>query len=400
MATRDNHSINALRALAALVVVFSHVRTLFFRDYSQVPHSHPAAAFYAAGSLGHGAVMVFFALSGFWVGGSVLRGFQRKGFSWREYGLRRGVRLWIVLLPALVLTGVLDHIGLAHLQNATAYQHASGYVDLPTDLPSHLGATTAAGNAVFVQAIRSPTYGTNGPLWSLAYEFWFYLLFPLLLFVFTAKQSWRNRLVSAVVAAAIALLVGHTVLEYFLAWLLGTVVAWRQDALRVWISRTNTRAVTALRALAVVALGATLLADKAHQTYSVDFVVAAASALLLTTLVTDVQWRGSSGQLLRGFSRYAHSSYSVYAIHLPVAVILTAIIVPNIDDRWSLGPGSLLAGAGLMVLLAFIGWLFALVTEKRTDAARRWLARLLPGAPSIAEPVLSPAVPTAARRDP
>ena len=34
-------------------------------------------------------------------------------------------------------------------------------------------------NIFFLQGIYTPTFGTDGALWSLANEFWYYLLFPL-----------------------------------------------------------------------------------------------------------------------------------------------------------------------------------------------------------------------------
>jgi peptidoglycan/LPS O-acetylase OafA/YrhL len=40
-------------------------------------------------------------------------------------------------------------------------------------------ATTFVGNLAFLQTIAVPIFGTNGPMWSLANEFWYYLIFPL-----------------------------------------------------------------------------------------------------------------------------------------------------------------------------------------------------------------------------
>ena len=50
----------------------------------------------------------------------------------------------------------------------------------PERPPLHLDAATFWGNLVFLQTILVPTYGTNALLWSLANEFWYYMLFPLL----------------------------------------------------------------------------------------------------------------------------------------------------------------------------------------------------------------------------
>jgi peptidoglycan/LPS O-acetylase OafA/YrhL len=59
----------------------------------------------------HG-VTIFFILSGLFIGYSVINQVQRKSFSWKSYLGRRLIRLWIVLIPALVLTAILDYFGL------------------------------------------------------------------------------------------------------------------------------------------------------------------------------------------------------------------------------------------------------------------------------------------------
>lgn len=69
--------------------------------------------FYAITGMGHSAVLIFFALSGYLVGGTMLSRMLAGQFSALDYWSRRMVRLWIVVLPALALTGSLD--GIAHL---------------------------------------------------------------------------------------------------------------------------------------------------------------------------------------------------------------------------------------------------------------------------------------------
>ena len=83
-----------------------------------------ANGFYLITGLGHQAVLVFFVLSGYFVGGSVVDGFQRRRFSWTGYGIARLSRLWTVLLPALLLTLVLDTLGTQF--SPTAYQGGFG----------------------------------------------------------------------------------------------------------------------------------------------------------------------------------------------------------------------------------------------------------------------------------
>ena len=93
--------LDALRLLAAFLVVAEHARAAVFIPWTQLEGGRMLLApFYALTSMGHEAVMVFFALSGFLVGGQAIRRLRRGTFSARDYALRRLVRLWIVMIPA------------------------------------------------------------------------------------------------------------------------------------------------------------------------------------------------------------------------------------------------------------------------------------------------------------
>lgn len=59
-----------IRGCSALLVCLGHLRNTMFVDYSALIHPNIAIkVFYAVTSLGHQAVMVFFVLSGYFVGG-------------------------------------------------------------------------------------------------------------------------------------------------------------------------------------------------------------------------------------------------------------------------------------------------------------------------------------------
>jgi peptidoglycan/LPS O-acetylase OafA/YrhL len=75
-------------------------------------------------TIGHEAVMVFFVLSGFLVGGSVLKLMSRDLWSWNNYLIKRLTRLWIVLIPALLLGLALD-LGGSHIFSGTASIYSS-----------------------------------------------------------------------------------------------------------------------------------------------------------------------------------------------------------------------------------------------------------------------------------
>src|ERR1700722_6088811 len=95
--------LDALRGVAALLVCIDHWRYLLFIDYPQLTF-HRKLLFlpYAMCTMGHQAVVVFFVLSGYLVGGHVLRARETGRWSWSVYLIQRGVRLWPVLVPAVV----------------------------------------------------------------------------------------------------------------------------------------------------------------------------------------------------------------------------------------------------------------------------------------------------------
>lgn len=72
-----------LRAGAALLVCMSHIRNFLFVDFGDLDSpGFSDRLFYAATSLGHEAVIVFFVLSGYFVGGSVWNRLNGEGFMW------------------------------------------------------------------------------------------------------------------------------------------------------------------------------------------------------------------------------------------------------------------------------------------------------------------------------
>src|SRR5579863_1104724 len=84
--SRASVYLDALRGTAALLVVLGHLRTAFFVPLSQITgHKVFWFVIYAVTNLGHQAVIVFFVLSGYLVGGSVVRALSRRNWSWSRY---------------------------------------------------------------------------------------------------------------------------------------------------------------------------------------------------------------------------------------------------------------------------------------------------------------------------
>src|SRR5438270_328357 len=164
--------------------------------------------------------MIFFVLSGFLITLSILRAIVRHRWSVGWYLSQRLTRLWVVLIPALLLGAVWDQAGIHLFGVARVYDHPSLYGDvLGYSIPARSNPITFLGNLTFLQRIVTPTFGSNGPLWSLSFEFWYYLIFPCLLFVLLTRVL-RLRIVFLVMAVAMIIFIGPEVVD-LPVWLMG-----------------------------------------------------------------------------------------------------------------------------------------------------------------------------------
>ena len=86
------------------------------------------------------------------------------------------------------------------------------------------GAKQFWGNAFFLQQTLVKTFGSDGPLWSLANEFWYYMLFPCMLIAMRPGTKWRSRVVHGLVLLLMVGLLSHPIVALFPVWLAGTAL--------------------------------------------------------------------------------------------------------------------------------------------------------------------------------
>jgi len=352
--------LDSFRAIAAIMVMVSHTRDIVFQDYSGNLASMP---FYLATSLGHTGVVLFFVMSGFWISMSVESRIAGRDF-WASYLTARLSRLWVVLVPALLLGGTLDVIGRFAL-DLPAYRNAIGSHSLNFDMAAQLTLPIFFGNVGFLQTIVTPVFGSNGPLWSLAAEFWYYLWFPVLLILIQRKRSIPWLLLAACVA--IAALQASLILGFFV-WLLG--VGARKLPFAGLASLNGNRAILVCTTLLL--LGA-LAASGAFKQAVPDLVIGVLFAAQIVALRIA---RLPYPRLLTGLAAYGRqSSFSLYAIHFPLVLLLGGLA--DGEHRFALGlPGFLVFGAIVATCLV-AAWIFSTLTERHTDAVRAFAGRQL-----------------------
>lgn len=360
--------LDVVRWLAALLVLLDHWRTLLFVDYSQVTaHRGWVAPLYVLAASGHQAVVIFFVLSGYLISGSVFRMLRKGSWSWKAYLTHRLVRLWIVLLPALLFGLLWDSIGLSWNLAPVLYSGLGHGQQIP-DVRSALTPAAFFGNALFLQTIKVSVFGSNGPLWSLANEFWYYILFPLGLIALWRKSSVWIRILCGAILIAVVCLVGQSILVGFGIWLLGTVLA------RARAPRFTAKARWLAAALYVPVVFAVPRINAKHETAS-DYLLGIATFALLWVLLSARKAADPSHRLVRTVRLLARSSFTLYLTHVPLMVLLTSIWQG--DGRYQPTPQRLAIGGLMLAAAMLFAWLIATATEFQTDRVRSFLERRL-----------------------
>jgi peptidoglycan/LPS O-acetylase OafA/YrhL len=367
LAKRTSVHLDLIRGVSALAVMLYHLRGLFFVDYEFLAHrTFLNSALYAVTGFGHQAVMVFFVLSGYFIGTSVMESVGKQQWSWRTYLVSRITRLQLVLFPSLVLGAIWDQIGMRIPQAATLYYDALYKFYVPS-VALRSTVPIFFWNFFFLQSVVSPVFGSNGPLWSLSYEFWYYIIFPALILATAAWAGTRIRILYVAVALFLLWFVGPQIRFYFLIWLAGVLVGRLQR-----ITKFKSSAPWLPLSAGLIFIGA-LAWSRTHRLSSdlmTDYIVGFWFALWLYTLLLGSR-EDASLAYTYGAKKLAGFSYTLYLTHFPALLLLRGLLNPQ--GNWQPDPRHLAYGLGIGLLMLAYAFGVAEVTEARTASVRRRL---------------------------
>lgn len=330
------YDLEFIRGLAAILVVLGHARALYFVDYSDIiSPSIFLKLFYFISGFGHQSVIVFFVLSGFLISKTVIK---TDKFEWRYYLIARATRLWVVLVPALLFTVLFDYFGYSYFREDIYVGKLDNIFNMT--FPGIYDIGSLIGNVFFLQTILTDTYGSNVPLWSLAYEFWYYILFPFCYFSYQRKRGNIN----VFCMSFLLLFIGYfnfKILAYFLLWLLGVgvfIALERCSNLKIcrYISFSIFIFVLALNRFGIL------------EGFWGDLLTGVGFSVLLFSILNGR--KESTNKTYRIFSKFiSNISYSLYLTHFP---ILTLISV-SIFDSEKMQPNSI-AFVGIFVSIFLV----------------------------------------------
>ncbi|MES2150733.1 MAG: acyltransferase family protein [Pseudomonadota bacterium] len=364
-------AISWLRGLAALQVAAAHLRAELYPGLRTLADPPPLFQGLAFGTgFAHQAVVLFFLVSGWLVGGSLLNKLGQPQ-AYLSYAIDRVTRLWTVLIPTFLLMLAVG-VGLGELRPMTLdYTASNPYSLIPF-----------VGNLIGLQTVTLPSFGGNFPLWSLANESWYYFMFPLLLLTFRPRNE-AQRALAIVLLSLVSALLPARILLFFVLWLMGAACS----RLRLDCGRA------ARSALGLLLLTLSLYfrvrgsnADLSPETFLQDVVLACVLLLLLASMQVKITHTGprftrfaAAGKFLSEFS------FTLYVIHMPLIGLLRRFGRSRLSPQ---STGDLLLY--LLMLFAVVGgaYLAYRLFEVHTPAVRQRIREIVLG-PRAPAPILN-----------
>ena len=316
---------------------------------------------------GQAVVMLFFVLSGFVIYYSVQRS---PDITFSNYFLKRFKRIYPIFLVALLI---------AYLGRCLAF---GNWVD-----PQW---TQLVGNLLNLQDLnRHPgvwfeIYQVNTPLWSLAYEWWFYMLFYFLY----KKISFKNQRLGALVISMLGYISFEFIpnplslyASYFIIWWMGVELArwWLSKEPLAWkhLSFIILSYVSMLALMGVNLLYYHFLLKKSllfsfHPIIEIWHLLASGIFILLGLIWWKYRFIAFN-YILRPFAILAPISYALYVAHFP---IIKAYGEHGELNTFHLYGHPLALIAIKLVCILLLSYLLEIIYQPIANRAIDWLAKI------------------------
>ena len=357
--------LDGLRGFAAFYVMTGHARWLLWEGHesylsNQTKYSIADKSlmwFFSIFKFGHEFVLFFFVLSGFVIhlkyAKSLKQDFCFK-FNWLDYFTKRSKRIYPPFIFALILTAALDFIG--NRINPVIYTGTTHYLLINRNVgnPNH-SLTTFCGNLFFLYTQYVPVFGTNGPSWSLKYEWWFYLFYPFFLLFGRRNIIYPTLLVIVLYILSIiipnwpvALL--QEVFGGMLAWWLGVLIS------EIFIGRIKID----LKYMIILSLVLSMILISTHKPQFHDLSIALLFSGILTFLLL-LSEKGKSLSYCETLKPLGDISYTLYITHFPILVFCSSLLLKYKNNILPASSYFIIAGILICLVSAYA---FSFITER------------------------------------
>ncbi|MBI1266573.1 MAG: acyltransferase family protein [Cryomorphaceae bacterium] len=166
---RSSLYLNALRFIAAEFVLIAHLA-------ERIEPLHAKEFYFQIANLGSWSVGIFFVLSGLLIGNSILNA-KQKSRSFFSYFIDRFSRIYTGLIPSMIVVFIVDTI--AYIYLSTPLKNI-GFAELTINMLmlEEFPLLQSIGYYFDNKSVwlRAPFWGSDLPLWTLAIEWWLYML--------------------------------------------------------------------------------------------------------------------------------------------------------------------------------------------------------------------------------
>ncbi len=303
--------------------------------------------FYTLTRFGHEAVLIFFVLSGFLVGGKAIKRIRSNTFDIRSYVIDRAVRIVLPLLSALVLEVIVRHINSKETE-----------------------MSTLIGNIFSLQGILCKPYIAT--LWSLSYEVWFYIILCAFACCILNVKKAKGYVGLTVIFLCFAVFTKLKV-YYLFIWLLG--------AFGFLYVGKKSRFAPYASALALIGLMCALQLTSGSRFGGVylenvrpyiELLFGLIASLFITQIVN---YRPSSKiaiKLNNTGTRLAAFSYTLYLVHFPVISVLLHFGAPKCE---TVNIYSVSLYIAWLLIAMLTSYLLYLVFERNTGKVKGWIKK-------------------------
>ncbi|WP_229639540.1 acyltransferase family protein [Waterburya agarophytonicola] len=328
-------SLDALRGILAVYVLLGHCRWLLWagnNEWNKIDRSWWSDILATASAslrYGHEVVMIFFALSGFFIHLRISKQLAEKNsfsFDLTRFFKRRLHRLVPPYIFALILTLIVDLIG--YYLYPTLYHAATGDILLDTNFIRKDFSLTSIIPALFLlPSSLGKDFGTNGPFWSLGYEFVYYLLYPLWLMV-RRLGAWQGYITGFTLAIAGNYFLPpsfiRAILIHYPIWLSGALIAefLVKKQLPKWIIF-----------ISYLSLSISFIAINYNFPDSFNFflycLLGSSTLLIVVSLPNSI----FNHPIHRLFEFIGMESYTIYICHFPLVAFVSAWTIEKFGTR-------------------------------------------------------------------
>ena len=346
--------LDLIRFLAAFTVLLAHYRGAFFVEYRLLPENQKnilSTLFFFLTRLGEESVLIFFVMSGLLVGGRAIEKILNNKVDVAKYILDRSVRILLPLFASIVLVVIIDLI-----------------------IGNRIPFLDILGSVLSFQGLFTDCY-SNAPLWSLAYEIWFYVIMAGIMLLLKGKKE-KNKLWGLVLVVLVLSFFTKLSTVYLFLWFIGAFVFFlssfqgkrRSVVFLIFILLCFFMVLSQLTSESKTSLP--ILFSKLDK--DLIKICLGLTAAIFISAMKDIKPVTEIGIYVEKIgSKLAKFSYSLYLTHYPLMYLLLAWGVPKSTE---LSLTSIMYFTLTISIAIVISYVMYFLAEKHTDSIKKYLS--------------------------